>query len=414
MAIEIDSRNTVCVARQPILDLAGRVYGYELLYRSSSDDTSCTEDGDTAGARTLSDAVLALGLDVLTNGRLAFINFTRSLLMNGAATLLPPTSMVIELREDVEIDPDLIEACRSLHARGFALALDDFVPGSAAEAVIPYASFVKVDVLAIPPSERKKLAARLVPRGIRMIAEKVETAEVVQEARAHGYRLFQGYYFCRPKTFATSALPGRHLAYLGLLGALNREDLGVDELEDLVKHDVSLSYRVLRSVNSWLYGLRHEVTSIRHALVLLGIDQIRKWASVWVLAGLNSTGTQETVNVAILRARCCELIGDQLAGTEEGQSFFLLGLCSLLDVILGRPMKEALAEMPLPAVINDALLGETNQAKHVLDAVLAYEQGKWAEATTAMELLKLSPGLLPGIYGDSLRWARELLKSTRN
>jgi EAL and modified HD-GYP domain-containing signal transduction protein len=394
------------------MDLAGRVYGYELLYRGSSDATSCTADGDTAGARTLSDAVLALGLDVLTNGRLAFMNFTRSLLMNGAATLLPPTSIVIELLEDIEIDQDLIEACRSLHARGFALALDDFVPGSPAETLIPYASFVKVDVLAIPASERKKLAARLAPRGIRMIAEKVETAEVVQEARAHGYRLFQGYYFCKPKTFATSALPGRHLAYLGLLGALNREDLGVDQLEDLVKHDVSLSYRVLRSVNSWLYGLRHEVTSIRHALVLLGIDQIRKWASVWVLAGLNSTGTQETVNVAILRARCCELIGDQLAGTEEGQSFFLLGLCSLLDVVLGRPMKEALAEMPLPAVINDALLGEANQARHVLDAVLAYEQGKWTEATAAMERLRLSPDLLPVIYADSLRWARELLKTT--
>jgi EAL and modified HD-GYP domain-containing signal transduction protein len=412
MSIELDSRNTVCVARQPILDLAGRVYGYELLYRGSADATACTVEGDIAGARVLSDAVLALGLDVLTNGRLAFINFTRSLLLNGAGTLLPPTSMVIELREDIEVDDALIELCRNLHGRGFALALDDFVPGSPAEALIPYASFVKVDVLAIPSAERKKLAARLVPRGIRMIAEKVETAEIVEEARSHGYRLFQGYYFCRPKTFAASAMPGRHLAYLGLLGALNREDLGVDELEDLVKHDVSLSYRVLRSVNSWLYGLRHEVTSIRHALVLLGIDQIRKWASVWVLAGLNSTGTQETVNVAILRARCCELIGDQLAGTEEGQSFFLLGLCSLLDVVLGRPMAEALGEMPLPSAINDALLGEQNPPRHVLDAVLAYEQGKWTEAAEAMERLRLSPDLLPGIYADALRWARELLKTT--
>ena len=412
MSIELDSRNTVCVARQPILDLAGRVYGYELLYRGSSDATACTADGDIAGARVLSDAVLALGLDVLTNGRLAFINFTRSLLLNGAGTLLPPTSMVIELREDIEVDDAVIELCRNLHGRGFALALDDFVPGSPAEAIIPYASFVKVDVLAIPAAERKKLAARLVPRGIRMIAEKVETAEIVEEARSHGYRLFQGYYFCRPKTFAASAMPGRHLAYLGLLGALNREDLGVDELEDLVKHDVSLSYRVLRSVNSWLYGLRHEVTSIRHALVLLGIDQIRKWASVWVLAGLNSTGTQETVNVAILRARCCELIGDQLAGAEEGQSFFLLGLCSLLDVVLGREMADALKEMPLPSAINDALLGEQNQPRHVLDAVLAYEQGKWDEAAEAMERLRLSPDLLPNIYAEALRWARELLKTT--
>jgi c-di-GMP phosphodiesterase len=146
--------------------------------------------------------------------------------------------------------------------------------------------------------------------------------------------------------------------------------------------------------------------------VLLGIDQIRKWASVWVLAGLNRTGTQETVNVAILRARCCELIGDQLAGAEEGQSFFLLGLCSLLDVVLGRPMEEALKEMPLPATINDALLGEKNQARYVLDAVLAYEQGQWTEAAEAMQTLRLPEDLMPNVYADALRWARELLKTT--
>jgi|KBSSwiS6_1023812.scaffolds.fasta_scaffold15737_1 EAL and modified HD-GYP domain-containing signal transduction protein len=412
MSIGLDARNTVCVARQPILDLAGRVYGYELLYRSSAEATACTAEGDIAGARVLTDAVLSLGLDVLTSGRPAFLNFTRSLLMNGAATLLPPTSVVIELLENIAIDNDVVEMCRGLHNKGFALALDDFEPGSPAESLVPYASFVKVDVLNVPADERKKLAARLVPRGIRMIAEKVETAEIVEEARTHGYRLFQGYYFCRPKTFSASSMAGRHMAYLTLLGALNRDDLGVDELEDLVKHDVSLSFRVLRSVNSWLYGLRHEVTSIRHALVLLGIDQIRKWASVWVLAGLNSTGTQETVNVAILRARCCELIGDHLVGPDEGPSYFLLGLCSLLDVVLGRPMAEALSEMPLPAALNDALLGEQNDARYVLDAVLAYEQGKWTEANTAMEALRLPPDLLPGVYAEALRWARELLKTT--
>src|SRR5262245_32620844 len=156
MAIEVDSRNTVCVARQPILDLAGRVYGYELLYRNSSDATSCTTEGDIAGARVLSDAVFALGLDVLTNGRPAFLNLTRSLILNGAGTLLPPTSVVIEILETAEVDDQLVDACRNMHSRGFALALDDFVPGSPAEAIIPFASFVKVDVLAIPAIERKK------------------------------------------------------------------------------------------------------------------------------------------------------------------------------------------------------------------------------------------------------------------
>ena len=413
LSIGLDARHAVCVARQPILDHVGRVYGYELLYRARADAIACTTTGDLAGARVLSDAVLTLGLDALTRGRPAFVNFTRGLLLGDAGTLLPPTSMVIEVREDVAIDADVVDACRHLHALGFALALDDFVPGSDAEALMPFVKFVKVDVLQTPADDRATLAARLLPLGVRLIAEKVETAEIAAEARAVGYRLFQGYYFCRPTTFAATPMPARRLAYLGLLGALNHEDLSVDALEDLVKHDVSLSYRVLRSINSWHYGLRHEVTSIRHALVLLGLDQIRKWASVWALAGLNSSGTQETVIVALLRARCCELLGHHLVGSEEGASFFLLGLCSLLDVILGRPLTDALADMPLPVAINDALLGTPNQARDVLDAVVAYEQGQWGEAAVAMDRLQLSVAILPDIYADALRWARELSKTVK-
>jgi c-di-GMP-related signal transduction protein len=412
ISIGHDARSAVCVARQPILDHVGRVYGYELLYRAETDSVDCTASGDLAGARVLSDAVQALGLDALTCGRPAFVNFTRSLLLSDAGTLLPPTSMVIEVREDVEIDADVMNACRRLYGLGFALALDDFVPGSPAEALMPFATFVKVDVLAIGSAERVALAKRLLPLGIRLVAEKVETAEMAAEARAAGYRLFQGYYFCRPTTFAATPLPARRLAYLGLLGALNREDLSVDELENLIKHDVSLSYRVLRSINSWLFGLRHEVTSIRHALVLLGLDQIRKWASVWAIAGLNSSGTQETVTVALLRARCCELLGTTLVGPEEGASYFLLGLCSLLDVILGRPMADALADMPLSVEINDALLGTVNQPRLVLDAIVAYEQGKWDEAGVAMDRIHLSVATLPDVYADALRWAREVSKTS--
>jgi len=208
-------------------------------------------------------------------------------------------------------------------------------------------------------------------------------------------------------------MPERQVAYVGRLGALNRLDFGIDELEDLIKHDVLLSYRVLRSIDSWLYGLRHEITSVRHALVFLGLDQIRKWASVWVLAGLNSSAAPEIMNVALMRARCCELVGNMLVGSEEGASYFLLGLCSLLDVILGRPMADALADMPLAAEINDALLGTSNQPRDVLDAIIAYEQGNWDEAAVVMDRLQLSAATLPEVYANALRWARELSKITK-
>jgi EAL and modified HD-GYP domain-containing signal transduction protein len=311
----------------------------------------------------------------------------------------------------VAVDAEVIAACRKLYTRRFALALDDFVPGSPAEDLLPFARFVKVDVLQTSAAERAALARRLRPRGLRLIAEKVETADIAAQAHAAGYRLFQGYYFCRPTTFAATEMPARRMAYLGLLGAFSREDLTIEELEDLVKRDVSLSYRVLRSINSWVYGLRNEVTSMRHAIVLLGVDQIRKWASVWALAGLNSGGTQEIVTVALLRARCCELVGTTLVGPEEGAGYFLLGLCSLLDVILGRPMADALADMPLAAEINDALMGRPNRPREVLGAVVAYEQGQWGAANAAMDRLKLSAATLLDAYADALRWARELSKT---
>jgi EAL and modified HD-GYP domain-containing signal transduction protein len=402
------------VARQPILDHVGRVYGYELLYyRAATDAVDCTAPGDIAGARVLSDALLTLGLDVLTGRRRAFMNFTRGLLLGNAATLLPKESTVVEVREDVAIDNEVIEACRNLQSLGFALALDDFVPGSAAEALLPFATFVKVDVFQVGPGARKQLAQRLRPKGLWLIAEKVETAEIVAQSRAAGYRLFQGYYFCRPTTFAAASMPSRRQAYLRLLAALNREDLTIDELEELVKSDVSISYRVLRSINSWLYGLRQEVTSIRHALAFLGLDQIRKWASVWALAGMNNSGSDETITVALLRARCAELIGNRLAGPEEGASYFLLGLCSLLDAVLNRPMADALANMPLSSEIVDALLGKSNQPRVVLDMVIAYERGRWDEAAAGMARLGLAETSLADIYADALRWARSLTQGAR-
>lgn len=408
MSAGIDSRTVLCVARQPILNRARRVYGYELLYREGLDSTSCTAGSNLASSRVLSDAVHAVGLDRLTGGKPAFVNFTRPLLLSGAGALLPPASLVIEVLEDVEVDADVITACKQLRAKGYAIALDDFVTGSGAEALMPYARFVKVDVLATTAADRTRLAQRLKPLGITLIAEKVESHEMAATVLKHGYSLVQGYHFCRPTTFGAAAMPARKIAHLKLFAALSQDDLTIESLEDLIKHDVSLSYRVLRSVNSAAFGMQREVTSVRQALVLLGLSHIRKWASVWALAGLNDGGTQETISVALLRARCCELLGAALDGPEKGHGSFLLGLCSLLDVIIGRPMNEVLDEMPLGRETRSALLGQPNRDRQVLDAVVAYERGEWAHAAATLKPLGLSSDALPGAYSDALRWAREL------
>jgi c-di-GMP-related signal transduction protein len=407
MQLASDSRHTVYVARQPILDHSGDVFGYELLYRGTAADTTCSAEGDVASARVFADTVSSLGLDTLTAGRLAFVNLTRSMLVNDAGMLLPAAATVLELREDIPIDGEVIAACHRLRRAGYSMALDDFVAGSDAEILLPYTTFVKVDVLATPCETWAGLAARLRPMGVRMIAEKVETAAVVKQTHAAGYNLFQGYFFCRPTTFSANVVPGRHLVYLNLLGALARPDLTVRELEDLVKHDVSLSYRVLRCINSAAFGHRQEIHSIGQALVMMGMSRIRKWASVWAMAGFNRGGTRETVTVALLRARSCELVCEMLSA-GSGETFFLLGLCSLLDVMLCQPMGVALEDMPLPPAIRNALLGNANVPRAVLDMVIAYERGDWDDATAAATRAGIDAAILPEIYADALRWAREL------
>jgi EAL and modified HD-GYP domain-containing signal transduction protein len=407
VAVGSDSRQAVTVARQPILDRKGQVFAHELLYRHTVDATACVDRGDRAGARTLNDAVLSVGLDALTCGLPAFVNLTHQLLLDGAGTLLPRDIAVLELREDIPIDDEVSQICRALHADGYALALDDFVPGSDAEALLPWVRYVKIDVLQTPASEWRPLAKRFSARNIRVVAEKVETIEVADATKEAGCDYFQGYFFCRPRTFATSHVPARRLAYVQLLAALNRPNLSFDELEHLVKHDLSLSYRVMRSANSAATAVHREITSIRTALVMLGFEQIRKWASVWAIAGLSGGESPGAVSMALVRGRSCERIGEMLGGSDAN-GLFLLGLCSLLDVILRQSMDVALTDMPLPTPVREALLGARNTARIALDTIVAYERGEWDTAGEHLAQIGIDRAAMPDIYADAVRWARQL------
>jgi EAL and modified HD-GYP domain-containing signal transduction protein len=408
MTVALDPRQSVHIARQPILDANRRVCGYELLYRANATDRTCTTSGELAAARVLTDAILGIGLDSITGGVPAFLNFTRELLLDDAAALLPANAVVIELREDVDVDAEVIAACQELTRKGYRVALDDFASDSGAEALLPYASFVKLNVLDTPTAVWQPLAHRLASPDTHVVAERVETVDVVSQARDAGCTYFQGYYFCRPATHSAKALPARRLAYLNLFSAVNRPDLTIGELEDLVKRDVSLTMRVLRSINSAAFGLKQEITSVRHALVLLGIQHVRKWASVWSMAGLNSGGTPEVISIALLRARSCEVIGNQWLGADAGAELFLLGMCSMLDAIVDQPMEKAISGLQLTPGVRDALLGDKNEMRAILDAVVAHERGEWEASAGTMQQLGLSAELPAAAYADALRWSRDI------
>jgi EAL and modified HD-GYP domain-containing signal transduction protein len=397
----------VYIARQPILDHAGQVFGYELLYRANGADATCEAGGDVASANVFTTAVLTMGLEMLTNGRPAFVNLTRSLLLNGAATVLPAPSCILEISSEIVVDDAIVEACRRLQDGGYTLALDHYTGQEEVAPLLPFVKFVKVDVQAVDAEGRASIGRRLMHR-VRLIAVKVETAEVFEETKKSGYCLFQGFFFCRPTTVKGATPPARRLLYLRLLAAINQPNVTLFELEELIKQDVSLCYRVLRCINSAAFGLQMEIHSIRQALVLLGVAQVRKWASVWSLASAAQGTNAEVLPVAIIRARCCEILGDTATGVPPNSGLFLLGMCSLLDAMLGRPMAAAVAELPLAGEIRAALLGRPNMARSILDVVIAYERGEFDAAASAAAALGLPSNALPAAYNDALRYAREL------
>ncbi|MGD9906755.1 MAG: EAL and HDOD domain-containing protein [Vicinamibacterales bacterium] len=400
------------VARQPILDLQQRVTGYELLYRADAADRSYVGGTTQASARVLSDALVGMGLETLTDGRRAFLNLSTEVLLSDASSLLDPKTVVLELLEDVRVTPDVVEVCRSLAARGYQLALDDFVPGSDAEQLLPHARYVKLDVLSLAPDVLAAHAPRLLAGGLTLLAEKVETPAMVATAAGLGCTLFQGYYFCRPHTMTMRPLSASQVTQMRLVAALLQPSASILQVEDLLKHDASLTYRILRCVNSAGYGVRREIRSIRDALLLVGLDQVRKWASLWALAGVNR-GPAELATMTILRARTCELVGAALGHADHGAGYFLLGLCSLLDALLQHPMPQVIADLPLGAEIRAALLGEPTPARRVLDAVVLHERGAFDEAIAAGEPAGLDAGVLATAAAEALAWAHGVQTAAR-
>ena len=403
------SASEVFIARQPIMDEASQLRGYELLFRAAADDERFTGTPEFATARVITDAVCTFTLEVLTHGQPAFINITRQILLEGVPATLPPAQVVLEVLETVEVDAGVTEACQALKRAGYRLALDDYEPGTPHAALLPLADLVKIDFHRAADRAAAIQTARAARGGapIPLVAECIETPEDFHAARSEGFTLFQGYFFGRPAVQRGRAIPEGQLGYLRLMQAMRDPDLPLPQLEALIKSDASLCYRVLRTVNSAGFGVRTEIHSIGEALVMLGRDPIRRWVTIWAMASLASGANSELLVLSIVRARMCEIVGQQSGNDERGAEGFLIGICSLLDAIFKAPMADIVAQFPLTPGVRAALLGEDNAGRRLLEAVIAYERGDWQ----TWKRLALRAGLRPELFAtaaaDALRWAND-------
>jgi len=395
------------VARQPILDLRGRVHGYELLFRSGP-EPAFRGDGDLA-TRTMFDNTVMFGLERLTGMLPAFVNCTEEALTGPMVHMLPPGMTVLEILEDLEPTPRLIAACRSLKEAGFRLALDDFEWRPEFEPLVALADYIKVDFVKLGVAGRQELLKKIRGNSICMIAEKVETHEEYKQACKEGFKLFQGYYFCKPVLMKNRKIPGNRIPQIEILGVLQRDPLDLKRLSRLVMRDASLTHRLLRLVNSPAFAVRQEVSSIEAALLAVGDDAFRRMATLAIASELNAGQPAEILRMAFIRGRFCELAA---AGCElDAEEQYLAGVLSMFPAMLRAPMDELVRSLPLRKEMRLALLGHGNREGSLLQWVECLERGNWAACDKIASAGCLKAEIAMRHYSDAVEWAEDALKT---
>lgn len=400
--------SSVFVARQPIFDRSHRVFGYELLFRSGLDNVCPETDGDEATLSVISSSLMVFRLEELTGGRPAFVNFTRDALLDGHARAWPADRIIVEILETVEPDENVLSACQDLKRAGYRLALDDVFCDEQLEGFLGVADIIKVDVQAADAPTQARLRRIAAGRRKRCLAEKVETREGMEAALAVGYDYFQGYFFSRPVVLVGRDVPITQLHSLQVLKDSLRSDLDTRRFEAIIKRDAALAYKLLRYINAPAFAIRHKVHSIKHALDLLGIESVQRWLCLVLLNEMAGPRLQELIVLATVRARFCEQLADKVRMSDRSQDLFLIGLLSLLDALVGKPMDDLVAMLPLADDLAEALLGKRNRLRDILEIVLAYERGNWAELPARIGSHPLTGEELPAVYHEALRWADAL------
>jgi c-di-GMP-related signal transduction protein len=390
------------VARQPILDRSQNVFGYELLFRNGIEDYF-NADPDLAARSTL-DSSLLFGINTLCDNRRAFVNCTREVLFKDLITLLPPSQVVAEILETVEPEDRVIAACKRLKSLGYMIALDDFAPDDARLPLCEFADIIKVDIRATQPEQRAGMIRRFATAKYKMLAEKLETPLEFQQARDMGFVYFQGYFFCRPELVVGREVPASRLHYLRLLDLVSRSEVDLRELEKMLKTEASICYRLLRYLNSPIFGFALEIKSIRHAITVLGEREIRRWIRLVVAVGAAEQKCSELVLMGLVRARFCELLSQRLRSNSD---LFLMGLLSIMNAVLEVSMDMLLEQLPVEHEIKAALLSQKSPLRPLYQLMLAQESGEWTQSSALGKQLRLTDEEVALTWWQAVHWAQE-------
>lgn len=394
--------NSILLARQPIFDNDLNTYAYELLFRSDlSNESGVTEfNGDLATSQVINHTFMEFGIERVIGNKRGFINLTRAFLTGEIPIPFDNKQFVLEILEDIVIDEEIIEAVKNFSSQGFTIALDDFIYQDDLKPLIALADIIKIDLLALTEQELIEHVEILKQGNMKLLAEKVETEAQYQLCKQLGFDYYQGYFFCKPTIIDDKPLPDNKAAALRLLNSLQDPDSTIDEIESLISQDVSLSFKLLRCLNSAAFALPKKVESLRQGVVYLGLKTIKSWATIIAFSGIE-TSTSELMTTALIRAKMAELVAPMF--NCDADTGFMAGLFSPLDAMLMKPMSVLLETLPMEEKIKTALDQFEGDLGTLLLFIISYEQGDLAVVPTNITIAELNQA-----YLTATEWANQL------
>jgi c-di-GMP phosphodiesterase len=398
--------NRVLLSRQPIYRADMSIFAYELLFRDSESDRATFRDEDEATAQVIVNTFMEIGLVDLVGSNLACINVSRRFILSDFCESLPPDRVILELVEPLEMDAPLSKRLEQLASSGYQIAVGDFAFSEKFRSLLDMASLAKFDVLTNDWKRLERSIAQIDRSRTKVAAERVETSEQFHTCKTAGFDYFQGYFFCRPEFVRSERMPLNRVTTLRLIGKLHDPDVTIDQLEDAIRQNLSLSYKLLRYVGSAGCAVRGQIQSIRHAAVLAGIDRLKIWAGLILFSGIEENAREVTIT-AIVRARMCEKLGEAMRMEKSADRCFLVGLFSVLEALLNLPLKQILETLHLDQEINDALLHRKGNLGKILECVLAYERRDWNDVRCG----DLDQDTIRGIYVKSMAWSIRTLNT---
>lgn len=382
------------------------------MYRDFSEEKTEIVNGDSATSQVLINSFSTIGIESITQKKKAFINFTKKLLLKEIPTIFDKEIIIVEVLENIEVTEELIKVCKKLKDLGYIIALDDFIFDESYLPIFQFVDIIKVDFLCSSKLQRTKIEKIASEYNITLLAEKIETREEFDRAQKLGYTYFQGFFFKRPEIFEGDEIPVYPNNYLMALEELTKDEPDIDKVSEIVKRDMSLSYKLLRLINSAAFGLRCEIKSIKQALVILGIEEMKMWINLIVIKKLSEDEPKEIMRTSLMRAKTAEKLGEQLSkeANINKSELFMMGLFSLLDTLMHRNLNTLIEELPISKKVKAAIIGEKGLYRDILQLIISYEEGRWNMVDLYSKKLGLSKEFITNSFISSIEWSEKIIR----